>query len=188
MLPCAEPYLESLRNCNIEINNNRRSDCIWVSSVRGDAELLRGNLSELKDQYWVDNMCKPVLFSYEVEASIWNGGPVDVALELGPHPALKGPVESTFKASFGSAPAYAGLLRRGDSAVEAISGALGYVWSHLGSGFIDLMDIPEHLNEVVSQKCYMTCLVMAGTIIDCTGDSPEFRVITAYEKTPPTSC
>ncbi|KAG6356925.1 hypothetical protein INS49_014800 [Diaporthe citri] len=137
MLPCAEPYLESLRKCNIEIHQPR-PDCVWISSVRGDADLLDGDLSELKGQYWVDNMCKPVLFSHAVEASIWNGGPFDVALEFGPHPALKGPVEQTFKASFGHAPAYAGLVRRGDPEVEAFSGAMGYVWSHLGSGSVDL--------------------------------------------------
>lgn len=136
MLPCAGPYLESLRKCDIEIRQPR-SDCVWISSVRGDADLLDGDLSELKGQYWVDNMCKPVLFSHAVEASIWNGGPFDIALEFGPHPALKGPVEQTFKASFGHAPAYAGLVRRGDPEVEAFSGAMGYVWSHLGSGSVD---------------------------------------------------
>lgn len=136
MMPCAGPYLKSLRNCNIEIHEPR-SDCVWISSVRGNATLLEDDLSELKDQYWVDNMCKPVLFSHAIEASIWNGGPFELALEFGPHPALKGPVEQTFKASFGHAPAYAGLIRRGDSEVEAFSGAIGYAWSHLGPGFID---------------------------------------------------
>ncbi|KAJ5447683.1 hybrid NRPS/PKS enzyme [Penicillium cf. griseofulvum] len=51
-------------------------------------------------------MCNPVLFSQAVEASIWNGGPFDVAVELGLHPALKGPVEQTIKAVYGPTPAY----------------------------------------------------------------------------------
>lgn len=136
MLPCAEPYLRSLKACDIRINHPR-NDCIWISSVRGDVDLLDGDLSCLSGQYWVDNMCNPVLFSQAIEASIWNGGPFDVALEIGPHPALKGPSEQTFKASFGIAPGYAGTMRRGDPEVEAFSGALGYLWSRLGPGSVD---------------------------------------------------
>jgi aspyridone synthetase (hybrid polyketide synthase/nonribosomal peptide synthetase) len=96
MQPCAEPYLRALRGCQIKVNPPRK-DCVWISSVRGDTQLLEGGLSTLADQYWVDNMCNPVLFSQAVETSIWNGGPFDVAVELGPHPALKGPVEQTIK-------------------------------------------------------------------------------------------
>lgn len=137
MQPCAEPYLRSLRACQIKVNPPRKN-CVWISSVRGDAELLEGNLSTLTDQYWVDNMCNPVLFSQAVETSIWNGGPFDVAVELGPHPALKGPVEQTIKAVYGPIPAYAGLMRRGDSEIEAFSGGVGFVWSRLGPDFVDL--------------------------------------------------
>lgn len=136
ILPCAEQYLQSLQACDIEINMPR-SDCIWVSSVRGDTELL-ADLVTLKDQYWVDNMCNPVLFSQAVETSIWNGGPFDVAVELGPHPALKGPAEQTIKAAYGSVPGYAGFMRRGDSEIEAFSGGVGFVWSRLGPNYVDM--------------------------------------------------
>lgn len=135
MEPCLGPYLKALKNCNIQVNEPL-SDCIWISSVNGDTDLLN-DLSSLKDQYWVDNMRSPVLFSQAVEISLYNGGPFDAALELGPHPALKGPVEQTLKAAFGSAPAYAGMMRRGDDEVEAFSGGLGYLWSHLGPKYID---------------------------------------------------
>ncbi|EAW16804.1 putative hybrid NRPS/PKS enzyme [Aspergillus fischeri NRRL 181] len=121
MQPCAEPYLRSLRACQIKVNPPRK-DCVLISSVRGDTQLLEAGLSTLADQYWVDNMCNPVLFSQAVETSIWNGGPFDVAVELGPHPALKGPVEQTIKAVYGPIPAYAGLMRRGDNEIEAFSG------------------------------------------------------------------
>ncbi|KAE8153458.1 hypothetical protein BDV25DRAFT_136914 [Aspergillus avenaceus] len=121
MQPCAEPYLQSLKACNIEINPPRKD-----------------YLSSLKDQYWVDNMCKPVLFSQAVECSLWHGGPFDVAVELGPHPALKGPAEQTIKAIYGSVPAYAGFMRRGDPEIEAFSGGVGFVWSRLGSDFVDM--------------------------------------------------
>ncbi|KAJ5429570.1 hybrid PKS-NRPS biosynthetic cluster [Penicillium cf. griseofulvum] len=137
MQACAEPYLRSLRFCQIKVNPPRKG-CVWISSVRGDALLLERDITTLADQYWVDNMCNPVLFSQAVEASIWNGGPFDVAVELGPHPALKGPVEQTIKAVYGPTPAYAGLIRRGDSEIEAFSAGVGFVWSRLGPDFVDL--------------------------------------------------
>jgi len=136
MIPCSGPYLASLKACNIKVSQPR-SDCIWISSVRGDTDLLEEDCEELTGQYWVDNLLSTVLFSQAIEASIWNGGPFDVAVELGPHPALKGPAEQTLKATFGSAPSYAGVMRRGDNEVEAFSGAVGYVWSFLGPSFVD---------------------------------------------------
>ncbi|KAF7179337.1 hypothetical protein CNMCM7691_008270 [Aspergillus felis] len=137
MQPCAEPYLRSLRACQIKVNPPRK-DCVWISSVRGDTQLLESDLSALADQYWVDNMCNPVLFSQAVETSIWNGGPFDVAVELGPHPALQGPVEQTIKAVYGPIPAYAGLMHRGDDEIEAFSGGVGVAWSRLGPDFVDM--------------------------------------------------
>lgn len=86
MLKCAKPYLDSLLKCNIQISQPR-DDCVWVSSVREDAELLEQGLESLSGQYWVDNMVKPVLFSQAIECSLWAGGPFDIVLEIGPHPA-----------------------------------------------------------------------------------------------------
>ena len=137
MLACSVPYLESLKACSIKISPPR-SDCIWVSSVRGDVELLEGDLHTLKDHYWVENMVQPVLFSQAVECALWNGGPFDMVVELGPHPALKGPAVQTIKSATGISPPYAGVMRRGDDAIEAFSGAVGYVWSHLGPGMVNL--------------------------------------------------
>ncbi|RFU78915.1 hybrid pks-nrps [Trichoderma arundinaceum] len=137
MQPCAAPYLKSLLACNIEIRPPK-PDCIWTSSVRGDADLLEDDgLVALKGQYWIDNLLQMVQFSQAVEHSIWNGGPFNAAIEIGPHPALKGPAEQTLRASYGTVPSYAGLMRRGDDEVEAFSGALGYLWSHLGPAAVN---------------------------------------------------
>ncbi|KAG0161638.1 hypothetical protein PDIDSM_9173 [Penicillium digitatum] len=136
MQPCTEPYLRSLLACDIEVRRPRKG-CFWNSSVRGDTQLLKGDLKSLKGPYWVANMVQTVMSSQAMESSIWHGGPWDVAIEVGPHPALKGPAEQTIKAVFGSAPAYTGVLRRSESDVEAISGALGFHWSHLGPSFVD---------------------------------------------------
>ena len=147
MLACSVPYLESLKACSIKISPPSR-DCIWVSSVRGDVELLEGDLHTLKDQYWVDNMVQPVLFSQAVECALWNGGPFDMVVELGPHPALKGPAVQTIKSATGISPPYAGVMRRGDDAIEAFSGAVGYVWSHFGPGLVNLEGYRKAFQEL----------------------------------------
>ncbi|ATY66088.1 polyketide synthase, putative [Cordyceps militaris] len=140
MIPCAQPYLKSLIACDIQILTPTPGKCIWSSSVRGDAELLRKdrNLDSLKGPYWVANMVQTVLFSRAVESSIWHGGPFDLVVEVGPHPALKGPTEQTLKAAFGSTPLYTGLLKRGTHDGLAFSTAIGSIWAHLGPAFVDL--------------------------------------------------
>ncbi|KAF4988362.1 hypothetical protein FGRMN_9809 [Fusarium graminum] len=137
MLPCAEPYLKDLLACDIEVKQPRKGQCVWNSSVRGDTQLLRGDLSSLKGQYWVDNMVRTVLFSQAIESSIWHGGPYDLIMEVGPHPALKGPTGQTMKASYGSVPIYTGVLDRKKTADVSFSAAIGMTWAQLGPGFVD---------------------------------------------------
>jgi acyl transferase domain-containing protein/acyl carrier protein len=139
MLPCADAYLESLKACNITVKEPR-PDCSWCSSVLGDAVLESDSLEALTGQYWVDNMVKPVLFSDAIETSIWNGGPFELAMEIGPHPALKGPATQTLKSVLYSSPPYASFLRRGWDAVNTFSDALGQLWSTLGPSFVDFED------------------------------------------------
>ncbi|ENH70099.1 Lovastatin nonaketide synthase [Fusarium oxysporum f. sp. cubense race 1] len=134
MRACAEPYLESLKACNITVNPPS-SNCIWVSSVYGNADMLddEDDLSALAGQYWIDNMVRPVLFSEALECSLWRAGPFSLSLEIGPHPALKGPASQTMKTALGHVLPYATFLRRGYDDVEAFSGGIGYVWAYLGT-------------------------------------------------------
>ncbi|KAE8134361.1 hypothetical protein BDV38DRAFT_164443 [Aspergillus pseudotamarii] len=143
MLSCADAYLKSLEACKIK-PSLPRPGCVWVSSVRGDIEILeKGDFTSLNGQYWVDNMVKPVLFSQAVECSLWAGGPFDMVLELGPHPALKGPATQALKSALGTSLPYAGIMRRATNEVEAFSGAIGYVWSHLTDYHIDFASYRE---------------------------------------------
>ncbi|PCD25242.1 hypothetical protein AU210_014350 [Fusarium oxysporum f. sp. radicis-cucumerinum] len=134
MRACADPYLESLKACNITVNPPS-SNCIWVSSVYGNADMLddEDDLSALAGQYWIDNMVRPVLFSEALECSLWRAGPFSLSLEIGPHPALKGPASQTMKTALGHVLPYATFLRRGYDDVEAFSGGIGYVWAYLGT-------------------------------------------------------
>ncbi|TLS21086.1 uncharacterized protein PpBr36_10625 [Pyricularia pennisetigena] len=137
MLPCADAYLQSLKALNITVNQPRPG-CTWCSSVLGDAVIEGDDLQALAGQYWVDNMVKPVLFAEAVETSIWNGGPFTLAMEVGPHQALKGPTTQVIKSILDSAPPYTSFLHRAKDAVGSFSEAVGQVWSALGPSSLDL--------------------------------------------------
>ncbi|KAI0476063.1 hypothetical protein GGR56DRAFT_674565 [Xylariaceae sp. FL0804] len=131
MTPCGAPYLESMEQCGIQVQKSSGS-CRWYSSVWGpngrsrsfdqaEGELLAG-------RYWVDNMTQPVLFSQALARALDEDQCFDLVLEVGPHPALKGPSSETIKLLTGLALPYSGLLKRGQSATESLADALGLLW------------------------------------------------------------
>ncbi|KAK5657220.1 hypothetical protein OQA88_3278 [Cercophora sp. LCS_1] len=134
MKPCAGPYLESMKECGVKMQTPQKrrgqlQQCRWYSSVwdnddhEADGRLLGG-------QYWADNLTRPVKFSQALARALDQDHVFDLALEVGPHPALKGPASETIKTSTGglvSLP-YAGVLKRGQNAVESLTDALGTVW------------------------------------------------------------
>ncbi|KAK3290153.1 uncharacterized protein B0H64DRAFT_453112 [Chaetomium fimeti] len=143
MQPCAEPYVEALRASGITLTSPT-GDCIWYSSV------LDGNKVELNDTlggtYWRDNMVNTVLFSQAVTAAVNNGGPFHLALEVGPHPALKGPASQTLAELSVDIPYY-GALKRGASDFLAFSDCLGSVWANFGGSAVDFEAIHATLPE-----------------------------------------
>ncbi|KAI0423560.1 hypothetical protein F5Y09DRAFT_336482 [Xylaria sp. FL1042] len=80
MKACGTPYLESMRQCGVKVQKGRKQ-CRWYSS----------------GQYWVDNMTQAVLFSQALARALNEDQYFDLALEVGPHPALKGPSSETIK-------------------------------------------------------------------------------------------
>ncbi|WQF79019.1 Putative Acyl transferase domain superfamily, Acyl transferase/acyl hydrolase/lysophospholipase [Colletotrichum destructivum] len=159
MEACAPAYLASLRSCGIQVQQPDPVGCVWVSSVRGDVDSVLADVEKddndnndandddddddddddgsrlgvVRDQYWVDNLTNPVLFEPAVECALWRAGPFDAVVEVGPHPALKGPATNIFKASLGASLPYVSVMQRGHDEVEAFSSGLGYLWEHLGS-------------------------------------------------------
>lgn len=132
MASCAEPYLASLASCGIQ--TIQPSQCMttnWFSSVYEGSLMTAGRLS---NQYWADNMCNTVLFAGAIAEAMQQDGAFDMAIEVGPNPALKGPATATMDGfrTEGNTP-YTGLLSRGQSDIEQLSTALGYVWTRLGS-------------------------------------------------------
>ncbi|KAI9759122.1 MAG: Polyketide synthase 19 [Chaenotheca gracillima] len=138
MQPCAAPYLESLRKCGVSALKGRRN-CVWYSSVWGANGRSRSfnddhDLELLEGQYWVDNLTNTVQLSQALNRAVSEESyPLDLALEVGPHPALKGPSSEVIKSLSGLVVPYRGVLKRGDGAVEAFADGVGIIWTSFPS-------------------------------------------------------
>lgn len=141
MLACSTAYTDSLQACKIQINNNRDTSCSWYSSVRPGT--LMEPTDELKDTYWRDNMVNAVLFAEAVRAAAKDS--LNLAIEVGPHPALKGPANQNISDVRSVLP-YTGVLSRGKDDVESFSDALGFIWTQLGATAVDF----ESYEDLVS--------------------------------------
>ncbi|WDK22652.1 beta-ketoacyl synthase domain-containing protein [Colletotrichum graminicola] len=136
MKPCSGPYLESLRACNIKVpRTDVGGDCVWYSSVHGSAGRYTHEPESYAGQYWVDNLVKPVLFSQALDRAVQESQRLDLVLEIGPHPALRGPASDLIKNLAGVAVPYSGVLKRGEDDFVAFSEALGFVWKHIQVDF-----------------------------------------------------
>ncbi|KAL4880555.1 hypothetical protein BJY04DRAFT_219024 [Aspergillus karnatakaensis] len=131
--PCAEPYLAAMEE-SLSQDGSIPTGSKWYSSVHEGA--IQDPTAGVKPQYWVDNMTSPVLFSSAVSRACSENGPFDLALEIGPHPALQKPCLDTIEEVCGGCCPYSGLLARGKDDVRQLSGALGFVWTHLGTGSV----------------------------------------------------
>ena len=122
-----------------------------IATKSGDGTMMFSSLTgklvvseTLNPQYWVSNMCAPVEFSAALTALLshssqsTDGRPKKVPirwgalLEIGPHPALQGPVQQTITAaanqSAKDAP-YLSMVLRGKDATETALTAAGQLWA-----------------------------------------------------------
>ncbi|KUI64258.1 Nonribosomal peptide synthetase 14 [Cytospora mali] len=129
---CAMPYLESLRRCQIQPQSvDIEKGCAWFSSVHGLNGRSIQEPDSFRGEYWVENLVKPVLFYQAVDRAVKEAFCFDMALEVGPHPALKGPVTDTFKTLTGMNILYHGVLERGTNDLTAFADALGFIWKNV---------------------------------------------------------
>ena len=84
-----DPIKDGLLDALKEISANS-SKVPFYSTVTGD--LFEG--ADLDNYYWWRNVREPVLFSSAIQ-SLSNDGS-ELFLELGPHPALAGPIADSF--------------------------------------------------------------------------------------------
>ena len=137
MFPCGDPYVEALRVCGVRCNYDRNSTCTWFSSVTPSAKSMEP-IQELQHEYWRDNMTNSVLFADAIKNAVSSDEQFNIALEIGPHPALKGPAVQNIADVRSTPLPYSGVLSRGKDDIEAFSDALGLMWTHLGAKAVDL--------------------------------------------------
>ncbi|KAM3503000.1 hypothetical protein MY10362_004481 [Beauveria mimosiformis] len=95
----------------------------WVSSVTMKKE----EAVSVDPAYWRRNLESPVLFSNAVER-LARESPVDLLVEIGPHPALGGPlkqIRTNLEANGSSLPTCLGTLARGEDDVVSILSLAG---------------------------------------------------------------
>lgn len=134
MLACAEPYLAGLARASYTVNEGNGTT--WFSSVGEGGHIMTKDDIQ-NPQYWIDNTTSTVLFEPAVSQAATKAGPFDVAIELGPHPALKGPTLQTIEQATGNQMPYTGLLARNKNDVEELASALGFLWTELGASSVN---------------------------------------------------
>ncbi|MCJ1245273.1 hypothetical protein MMC30_002476 [Trapelia coarctata] len=142
MQPCAEPYLKSMRKCKL-VPKAARKDCVFISTVYESTDLDEQIIQSMKDIYWKDNMTNPVLFYQGIKQCFERYGEFDLAFEIGPHAALKGPTAQTVKEACDINIPYHGALNRGENDIQAFSAAIGFIWTQLGSSALDIPSLMQ---------------------------------------------
>ena len=137
MKACSSYYLEALGACGIQINQPGENACPWYSSVFCGEKVTIEHSELLSNAYWKDNMLQPVLFSQALTAAVKHIGTPGLALEVGPHAALKGPASLTIEEAGGTAVPYFGTLARSTNDSTALSSTIGSVWTVLGTSAVD---------------------------------------------------
>lgn len=147
MLPCAGAYVDSLQKASVKAQKAFES-CRWYSSVH-QGSLIDSNdeSKELDALYWCRNMTQTVLFSAAVEAAITDlKNKFTIALEVGPHAALRGPAEDTMKAAAKPIPHYGSCLIRNQNSAQSFAAALGLVWKNAPEGTVDFENFQRITN------------------------------------------
>ncbi|KAL7910362.1 putative polyketide synthase [Trichoderma velutinum] len=144
MVPCGDAYVAALKasGCDTPEVVSTGPSAVWMSSLR-EGRIMQP--TDLRAEYWRDNMVRPVLFSQAVEEVAIKLSPLDYGIEVGPHPALKNPCLKTIENCSGQVLPYTGVMERQRDDTEAFSAALGYIWEHFGSQGVDVQRLYETL-------------------------------------------
>ena len=89
VLPAAPKYVGALLSA--KVSNTGHRTCKMFSSVTGHEVYV----TDISPQYWADNMVQTVKFSPSLTRCFQTLGTSPALIEIGPHPALKAPVEET---------------------------------------------------------------------------------------------
>ncbi|KAI1365305.1 polyketide synthase [Xylaria arbuscula] len=125
MLPLAPAYEAALRSCKAFVP--QAPHCRMFSSVTSRV----ADYHEMDGSYWATNMTNAVQFSAALAGILlddFDEQAVDALVEIGPHPALKGPSRETAQALKLDVP-YIASLTRGSADFESLLGMAGQLFS-----------------------------------------------------------
>ncbi|KAJ6789492.1 hypothetical protein PWT90_00293 [Aphanocladium album] len=150
MLPCGDAYIDALRSCIAEPSPRLNEQCSWYSSVFPSSKPY-SSPENLQATYWRDNLTSPVLFAEAVKNAVASDDQIGLVLEIGPHPALKGPAIQNISDVRPSTIPYSGTLNRGLSDIDSLSNALGFLWTHLGSRNVDFKAYSRAISQQLAK-------------------------------------
>ena len=147
MQPCAIPYMDALEACGCAVADGADELSVaWYSSVHTGTQMKLGNVTA---DYWKENLLNPVLFMQALEEAAMEHQ-LDVAVEVGCHPALKAPSLATLKGIGIDDFPYTGCMQRGVNDLDAFTGALGYIWQRFTP--LDPIDVNTFISTVCVKK------------------------------------
>ncbi|KAL7625750.1 hypothetical protein AAE478_004973 [Parahypoxylon ruwenzoriense] len=158
MLSLGEPYeelaSEALRQIQpVTLNEPARPAIKWISSVSPEK-----NVRSILPAYWRSNLESPVFFSQAIQV-LARDVPVDLLIEVGPHPALDGPlkqIRSELKGVGSTLPACLPSLRRGGHDIISMLKLAGDLF--LNDAPVDLVAVNAtekiHHGEIILQHGY----------------------------------
>ncbi|PLB45025.1 putative polyketide synthase [Aspergillus steynii IBT 23096] len=138
MLPAASRYIRALDAAGIRASSSP-ARCKMYSSVSGRLLDPADNTS----QYWRDNMVSTVRFTDAIKAAVENHSPFGSFLEIGPHPALKGPTVELLSTLGIREARYWGSCSRGKPDLEAILNSTAQMIHHGFPIRLDQVNSPQ---------------------------------------------
>lgn len=141
MLPLAPPYKAALEAC--KHFKTRNGTCRMFSSVTSQAADFR----RMGAPYWAENMVQPVRFADALTGILLDEDEnqlVDVLVEIGPHPALKGPGRQVLSFLTMNLP-YVATLQRGQPAYESLLETAGSLFALGFKVDLKVVNQDEHL-------------------------------------------
>lgn len=135
-------YVSLVKSAGVKALEPAPNAPLWISSVYGREVTSDMNLS---DEYWGASVARSVQFYQALKVAL-EAGEYQVVIEVGPHPALKGPATQTIQ-EVGKAIPYYGMLNRGLDASVSVASSLGSLWCHLGGQQVDLTGFEMGMND-----------------------------------------
>ena len=168
---------ERIKKLGLADESQRYPRIPWVSSVRPD-KIIVGEDS-LAD-YWRANLESPVRFSQAVTEmmSLANGTTADVLIEIGPHAALKGPLEQILK-DIGKPAQYIPSLQRNEDGRNSLLQLAGTLFC--ANGEIDLAAVNSIDDETYEGEPILT---HGCTAVDLPPYQYTYGSVNYYESRP----